>query len=419
LSLPNLAVGAYQLTARLNRDGKAIAEAATPLRKLRKAPGREVRIDEKLRVVVDGKPILPIVWWAGAPFEEIVKTGSDGIIVGFTRNSRPVLDRLRAVNQMGCVMLMDGRTRQQLMGDKTEFTPAMREYVSAAARSVIDHPAMLCWYLVDEPEGGAISSKLLQRYYELLAELDPYHPILITNDTVRGLYTYAACQDMFVPDPYILPVKGGGLEREMTYVVSFMKGAQEAGKGRKLIGLTPQVFNYGDSGQHNGRAPTFTEQRCMQYLGIVHGSRMFSYYIYRGMKGYPDLELGVPPLMREIRAVTPAILQGDAAPDVASSVPSVHVAAWRLNGQLFVIACNATPKTVAARVNTPGVTAQVQVVSESRQLPASDGRLTDTFGPYATHIYTTDPTFHSPIRLGEIEKTIKAAGGMYSLNYGN
>ena len=194
---------------------------------------------------------------------------------------------------------------------------------------------------------------------------------------------------------------------------------REAGKGRKLIGLTPQVFNYGDFGQHNGRAPTFTEQRCMQYLGIVHGCRMFNYYIYRGLKGYPDLELGVPPLMREIRAITPAILQGSTAPGVASSNPSVHVAAWKLAGQLVVIACNVAPKTIAAHINTPGVTGQVQVVSESRQLLASDGRLTDVFAPYATHIYTTDAAFRSPIRLGEIENAIKAAGGMYSLNYGN
>jgi hypothetical protein len=419
LSVADLAAGAYQLTARLTRDGKVIAETATPLSKLGKAPGREVRIDAKLRVVVDGRPILPIIWWSGAPFEEIAKTGSDGIIVGFTRNARPALDQLQAAKQMGCVMLMDGSTEQQFMDGKTEFTPAMREYVSDAVRSVIDHPAMLCWYLVDEPEVRALSPDLLQRYYDLLAELDPYHPILITNDTVRGLYTYAACQDMFVPDPYILPVKGGGLEREMIYVVSFMKGAQEAGKGRKLIGLTPQVFNYGDAGQHNGRAPSFTEQRCMQYLGIVHGCRMFSYYIYHGVKGYPDLELGVPPLMREIRAVTPAILAGDPLSDVASSDPAVHVAAWKLSGQLFVIACNTVPKTVSARVDVPGVTGQMQVVSESRQLSASDGRLTDTFAPYATHIYTTDSAFQSPIRLGEIESTIKAAGGMYSLNYGN
>jgi hypothetical protein len=34
-------------------------------------------------------------------------------------------------------------------------------------------------------------------------------------------------------------------------------------------------------------------------------------------------------------------------------------------------------------------------------------------------IYTTDSAFQNPIRLGEIEKTIEAAGGMYGLSYGN
>jgi hypothetical protein len=419
LDLPALAAGAYRLTARLTREGRVVAEAATGVRKLAKAPGREVRVDRRLRMVVDGRPILPIVWWAGGPLAEIAKTGGDGIVVGFTRNSRPVLDQLRAVKQMGCVMLMDGNDQQQLMEGKTEFTPAMRQYVADVVCSVIDHPAMLCWYLVDEPEGRALSPDLLQRYYKLLAELDPYHPILITNDSVRGLYTYAACLDMFVPDPYVLPVKNGGLEREMGYVATFMTAAQEAGKGRKLIGLTPQVFNYGDAGQHNGRAPTFTEQRAMQYLGIVHGARMFNYYIYQGIKGYPDLELGVPLLMREIRALTPALLEGSPLAEVSSSDPAVQAAAWKFKGQLWLIACNTSPKTVAARLTAPGAAGELRVVSESRELPAASGRLTDAFAPYATHIYTTDPEFRSPIRLEQIEQKIKAAGGLYSLSYGN
>ena len=109
----------------------------------------------------------------------------------------------------------------------------------------------------------------------------------------------------------------------------------------------------------------------------------------------------------------------DPGKDYRQQQELVNTAAWKLNGQLFVIACNTAPKTVAARVNIPGATGQVRVVSESRQLPASDGRLTDSFAPYATHIYTTDSAFQSPIRLGEIENTIKAAGGMYSLDYGN
>ena len=157
----------------------------------------------------------------------------------------------------------------------------------------------------------------------------------------------------------------------------------------------------------------------MQYLGIVHGCRMFNYFIYRGMKGYPDLELGVPPLMREIRALAPAILEGSPVPKIASSNPAVHVAAWNLNGQLFVIACNTLPKTVLSQINVAGIAGEVQVISESRRLPVASGRLADAFAPYATHVYTTDLAFKSPTVLGEVEKTVKAAGGMFSLRYGN
>jgi hypothetical protein len=123
--------------------------------------------------------------------------------------------------------------------------------------------------------------------------------------------------------------------------------------------------------------------------------------------------------MREIRALTPVILEGSPLPEVASSDPAVHAAAWRLNGQLFVIACNTAPKTIAVQLTAAGAAGAVQVVSESRQVPIAGERLSDSFAPYATHIYTTDLSFQSPIRLAEIEKRVKAAGGMFSTNYGH
>lgn len=417
LPVSALAMGKYRLVATLWKQGNILAETTETIRKLPKATGREVRIDEKLRMVLDGKPILPIVWWGGAPLKEMAGAGGDGIVTGFSRNSRPALDKLHSVGQMGCIMLMNSASFNRLMKNQTEFTQEMREYVTDAVKAVKDHPAMLVWYLADEPEASALSPNLLRSYYELIRELDPYHPIMITNYRRRALYTYADCHDMFTPDPYILPIKGGGLERSMSRLVAFMKNAQQAGAGRKLIGLTPQIFNFGDYSQRNGRAPTFTEQRCMQFIAIVHGTRYFSYYIYKGMKGYPDLALGVPLLMKEIRAVTPMILYGEAAQGVTVADPAIHLTAMNYKGNLFIIACNVEPRTISTKIGLPEGVRQLKVVSELRRINIGGTQFSDTFIPYGVHIYTTDQQFKSQIMLKEVEETVKAAGGMHSLTY--
>jgi len=118
---------------------------------------------------------------------------------------------------------------------------------------------------------------------------------------------------MFFPDPYIEPIKNNGLSRPMSYVSMFMEKAKKAGKGKKLVGITPQVFNYGECGQVNGREPSFIEERCMQFLAIIHGARGFNYYVYGGGKGkhgaihYPDLRIGVPYIIKELKSLAPAI----------------------------------------------------------------------------------------------------------------
>ncbi len=407
-----LVQGENTLHATLTKGDKTMAETTVAVHKLEKAPGTEVRIDERLRMVVDGTPVLPIVWWGGATFEEIARTGSDGIIVGHSSNPRPQLDKLQAVGQKGCVVLMGGAMAKKIMYGRTEFTDEMRAYVRGVVTAVKDHPAMLCYYLSDEPEIHDVSADLLRAYYQTLRELAPYHPVLIANDSARGLNTYAHCHDMFVPDPYILPVKGAGLQRGMDYVVTFMETMRAAGKGRQLLGLTPQVFNYGDYGQHNGRAPSFVEQRCQQYLGIVSGVRFFSYYKYGDIRGYLELRIGVPELMKEIRAVTPVLFHGRPDATVTADKNVIHLAAWRYQGERYVIACNITPGTVEATLALSGA-ATVRVISEGRSVTINDGKLCDHFGPHDVHIYTTSSAFRSPITLSDLQRRIEKAGGAF------
>ena len=42
-----------------------------------------------------------------------------------------------------------------------------------------DHPALLSWYINDEPDGQGRPSELMEKAYQFIHELDPYHPVSI------------------------------------------------------------------------------------------------------------------------------------------------------------------------------------------------------------------------------------------------
>lgn len=44
-------------------------------------------------------------------------------------------------------------------------------------RALKDHPAILSWYVADEPEGQGISAETLEEIYDVIRAEDPYHPI--------------------------------------------------------------------------------------------------------------------------------------------------------------------------------------------------------------------------------------------------
>ncbi len=62
-----------------------------------------------------------------------------------------------------------------------------------------DHPALLAWYIADEPDGQNIPPDSMKETYKLIKELDPYHPVSMVFSSPRkgsrlpGSYGY--CHD--------------------------------------------------------------------------------------------------------------------------------------------------------------------------------------------------------------------------------
>ena len=110
--------------------------------------------------------------------------------------------------------------------------------------------------------------------------------------------------------------------------------------------------------------------------------------------------------------ITPAILAPDASDAVTVDCPRpghMHVTLRRVGAHTHIIAVNTATEPQEATFRLRDAPENLYVMSEGRQVDASDGAFSDTFGVYGTHIYTTDPTLADRETLGDVEARIAEA----------
>lgn len=429
LPLKSLGEGLYQLELSLRKGGNELASLKRPISQLGKAPGSEVRLGVGARMIVNGKPTLPIFWWGGGSFDEIAATGGNGIIV---QHAREMEDAAR-VKQFSILRVITTDIGKNYIIGKSTLSAEGKAVIASNINLAKASPWLLCYYLEDEPEVRNIQAGVMEEVYRLLCELDPWHPVMICNDSVGGLHQYRDAHEMFFPDPYVCPKDDGSLSHPMSYVSTFIDEAVKAGRGRMLIGFTPQVFNYADFGKLNNRAPTFVEERCMIYLAIIHGARGLSLYKYgnpdwqslsrankenaKGAVCYPDLKLGMPFLIKELRALEAPLLAGREIPGVNTGTEDIHAVLIENAGKQILIACNVTDREMTPEIAALLASGDFKVLSEARSVSVSKGKLKDKFGPYATHLYSNDPALGDGLSLAKCREEIAKAGGFFEFTY--
>jgi hypothetical protein len=84
------------------------------------------------------------------------------------------------------------------------------DVIRDAVRRVKDHPALLSWYLIDEPDGGGYPPEFVHAAAAIIREMDTKHPITACFDTTNrpdGTWSkYADAVDVLLADIY--PISG-------------------------------------------------------------------------------------------------------------------------------------------------------------------------------------------------------------------
>ena len=249
-----------------------------------------------------------------------------------------------------------------------------------------DHPALLSWYINDEPDGQSRPVPLLEKVYKIVHELDPYHPVSIVFMLPSKFKLFRNTMDIAMTDPY--PVPG-----PLDIVEQFVKQMNRDFSHEKSIWLVPQAFG----GQEMwAREPTAKEIRLMTYVGLVNGVKGIQYYTHAPGNLNPQSVSAwsvCSDIAVEVNQMSSFLLSDEAAPSSFTPDSNILVKSFSHNNDLLVIAVNKEnrPRSFTIQVNDPdGRLSGAKHASlwfENREINFDRGNIADIIDAYGTRIY--------------------------------
>lgn len=262
-----------------------------------------------------------------------------------------------------------------------------RQLLVDEIHTFMDHPALLAWYISDEPFPSRIEPDSLSRIYSLIKELDPWHPVSIVfmapfTSTAKK---YASALDIVMADPYPVP------DMQPSYTGTVTKSLFSEFKGKNPVWLAAQSFGGGEIWR---REPTSNEVRQMVYQAIINGATGIQFFIRHGLNSFPKSvatwgECGK--MAVEIQELTPWLLSPEKSIGVTSSSSDISLLSKVHNGKIMVMAANKsnTPKRVDFSLQQR-VSSKATVLFENRNITISGNSFTDYLPAYGTQVYMID-----------------------------
>ena len=369
--------------ALLREDNKPFFAIAAELVKRAPNPGREWKIDQVNRVVLNnGKPFFPFgpIMAGIKPGDEAAfKTIADaGCNTFFQWNHNvPAKDAntfLTTAAKFGLYaitlfetgwlaprdvdlklpqqLLPAGEARQMkalgrsgnlamrglLMGSAASYpdrTAVFGEYFQAnitcateAIESVKNHDNLMAYDTFDEPGNANFNiTKYLDELYNLAQRVDGYHPVMVlySSHIPKGA-EWLSGGDILCTDPYWIPAMtpaAGGLETP-NYVSKIVHWTdQRAAEFRKVVWIVPVGWQWsGIRGRK--RILTDPEQHCQNFLAIIHGAKALFWFAYP-MPSVPWENLKAS--MAMIKVIGPMAVQPKVRQEIAhlrSSAPKAE-----------------------------------------------------------------------------------------------
>jgi len=393
-----------------------------------------VTVNADLVTVIGGEPVFPIGFTLGPPPDGKTPEGKDGLQeladagATFLRTGpvgggwdEPALEAEQrwqdAAAEHGLYCWVFLRELGSISPDQPQREALLRKVVTRFR----NHPGLGFWKGEDEPAWGNKPVEPIRRAYEIIKELDPNHPVQLTQaprNTVEELRAYNAACDITACDIYPISYPPGihsdRPNKEISMVGDYTRTMMEVAEGKLPVWMVLQIaFSGTVKPGKTLRLPTLAQERFMAYQAIINGARGLVFFggnLPQAMTP-EDAALGwnwrfwnrvLRPLMDEIgrhSPLHPALVAPESRAQPVFHVKQLFDGTWdpsqlefcvrETPDALFLLACKREGATV--EVEFSGLPADLGkgdvLYEEPRTVQAQDGRFTDWFGPFEVHVY--------------------------------
>jgi len=343
-NIADLPAGNFTATIEaVDGEGKVLATVSESLRKLppNEKVGAFVQIDRVRRhLVVNGKPTIlfaqgihanPEEWW----LDDIAQHGFNAIVTFIPADqtkweqTRKFLDEAHKRNLKVIAWLSAPR----------KSANEIAEAIAKTITSFHDHPSIVAWYLLDEPEGwwaqeGRKEEELLS-VYQTAKLADPYRPAQLnwySWTDGKGGYGSLNASDFGSLDHYPF----GKAENPFTALGGLLwRMNRDCRVLGKPVSFWQQMYGYDDA----VREPTAQEARAHTWLTLVTGGRLIYWFIYKPMG--ERFWNAMPKIAEEVRSLEKLLTADDATELAVGREGNLYYSLWNVNGEDVLLVVNA------------------------------------------------------------------------------
>ena len=430
--------GSYQIQLQLMEGQTLIGNVEQQL--MLPAPtATETWINEKGQLMLNGEAVFPVgLMGFGKAHFEIAVQGGYNFIHSYTMHYQSIdaiisylndahKHNLKVILYPTHLLGMNGHVDFKGVDGKRKQTLDEHDYIRMEKLVIAlrNHPALLGWYLYDEPR-SSIKKNELRKIYEMIKKIDPTHLAIGLDNSPRGCIENKDMADIQSLDQYPRPRHNGGND---VSILSIYNGIRQMKESLPPKGLwyTPQAFDYDNflskDKPRTTRAPFFDEIRCVTYLAIIAGASGIMPYKFgiptaryydrnpnAGLFTSPDTKIGfLEAIGPELKAMSAVLLADDYNGIISCDNPNIRFMAKQYHGKLFIFAANPLPKNIGnVNFHITNTLCEFKVLCESRKVKGNSG-FSDNFSAYDVHIYTSDRDFVDPINIQKIKDRIASA----------
>lgn len=375
----NLKPGKYQMDCRLfDAQGNELKRFAKTIRKAK--PGKyETIAQPNGYFTINGKPFFPITQWdmKFGGIEEALyakaRFGVNSTFMHLKQDEESNLERLDRLHKYGIkAIIVSGCASSTAPATLKAFENATKKRITP---KIIEHPATLGYFLIDEPLWGGKPHAPIAASNEIMKDIDPYHPTWVNaapRNEVEDLIPYAEACDIYGCDIYPVPYPNnhsGIDDKGLTSVGKYCLRMDETVFGRKPIWMALQGFAWKGlkpTPVEEHIYPTLVEQRFMAYDAMLNkctGYGLWGTHYAKSLQ-FHNVMYNVTTEMAKLSTV---FVKGKQLDDVKTDNKNVRVAQFLFGSKRYYFVLNLTEQEQTVNFTLESLDQQLYILPETTQ----------------------------------------------------